>query len=74
MMGANNFDLVICEWNMEPMTGYELLRHMHTAIGRIPLHSNGSSAAHRECGGRKRRRCKWLHCQAVRRRRVGAQD
>jgi two-component system chemotaxis response regulator CheY len=37
MMGANNFDLVICEWNMEPMTGYELLRHMHTAIGRIPF-------------------------------------
>jgi two-component system, chemotaxis family, chemotaxis protein CheY len=37
MMRTNNYDLVICEWNMEPMTGYELLRRMHTAIGRIPF-------------------------------------
>jgi two-component system, chemotaxis family, chemotaxis protein CheY len=37
MMRANNYDFVICEWNMEPMTGYELLRHMRTAIGRIPF-------------------------------------
>jgi len=37
MMRANSYDLVICEWNMEPMTGYELLKHMHTAIGRIPF-------------------------------------
>ena len=37
MMRANNYDLVLCEWNMEPMTGYELLRHMHTAIGQIPF-------------------------------------
>ncbi len=37
MMRARNYDLVICEWNMEPMTGYELLRHMHTAVGRIPF-------------------------------------
>jgi two-component system, chemotaxis family, chemotaxis protein CheY len=37
MMQANNYDLVICEWNMEPMTGYELLRLVRTAIGRIPF-------------------------------------
>jgi len=37
MMRENNYDLVICEWNMKPMTGYELLRRMHTAIGRIPF-------------------------------------
>jgi two-component system, chemotaxis family, chemotaxis protein CheY len=37
MMRENNYDLVICEWNMEPMTGYELLRRMHSAIGRIPF-------------------------------------
>jgi two-component system, chemotaxis family, chemotaxis protein CheY len=37
MMRANNYDLILCEWNMEPMTGYEVLRRMHTAIGRIPF-------------------------------------
>ena len=37
MMRAHNYDLLICEWNMEPMTGYELLRHLRTAIGRIPF-------------------------------------
>ena len=37
MMRENNYDLVICEWNMEPMTGYELLRRMHSVIGRIPF-------------------------------------
>jgi two-component system chemotaxis response regulator CheY len=37
MLRENNYDLVICEWNMKPMTGYELLRRMHTRIGRIPF-------------------------------------
>lgn len=37
MMRENAYDLVICEWNMEPMTGYELLRRMHSVIGRIPF-------------------------------------
>jgi two-component system, chemotaxis family, chemotaxis protein CheY len=37
MMRDHNYDLVICEWNMETMTGYELLRHVRTAaIGRSP--------------------------------------
>jgi two-component system chemotaxis response regulator CheY len=25
---AGNFSLVICDWNMEPMTGLQLLRHV----------------------------------------------
>jgi two-component system, chemotaxis family, chemotaxis protein CheY len=37
MMRTNNYDLVISDWNMEPMTGYELLRHMRIAFGQIPF-------------------------------------
>lgn len=28
VMKDNNFELIISDWNMEPMTGYELLKHV----------------------------------------------
>jgi two-component system chemotaxis response regulator CheY len=36
---TKRYDLVICDWNMEPMTGYHLLRRMHNDpyLGQIPL-------------------------------------
>jgi two-component system, chemotaxis family, chemotaxis protein CheY len=37
MMGTKSYDLVISDWKMEPMTGYDLLRHTRTAIGQIPF-------------------------------------
>ncbi len=44
MMRTKKYDLVISDWNMEPMTGYELLRHMRTAIGEIPFILMAASA------------------------------
>ena len=29
----NKYDLIISDWNMEPMTGYELLRHVRSDEG-----------------------------------------
>ena len=36
---ANNFDLVISDWNMEPMTGLELLQHVRkdTHLAKLPF-------------------------------------
>src|SRR3989454_5315234 len=38
-MRARKYGLVISDWNMEPMTGYELLKEVRAdaAIGRIPF-------------------------------------
>jgi two-component system, chemotaxis family, chemotaxis protein CheY len=37
MMRTKRYDLVICDWKMEPMTGYDLLKHVRTAIGQTPF-------------------------------------
>jgi two-component system, chemotaxis family, chemotaxis protein CheY len=37
MMRTKRYDLVISDWKMEPMTGYELLKHVRTAIGQTPF-------------------------------------
>jgi|ERR1700733_12297499 len=36
-MRTKSFGLVISDWNMEPMTGYELLRHVRAGPGQIPF-------------------------------------
>jgi two-component system chemotaxis response regulator CheY len=35
-MRIKNYDLVISDWSVGPMTDYELLRHVHTALGETP--------------------------------------
>jgi two-component system chemotaxis response regulator CheY len=37
MMRTKSYDLVISDWRMEPMTGYDLLKHVRTGIGPIPF-------------------------------------
>ncbi len=37
MMRTKKYDLVISDWNMEPMTGYELLKYVRTSVGQIPF-------------------------------------
>ena len=44
MMRTKKYDLVISDWNMEPMTGYELLKRVRTAIGQIPFILMAASA------------------------------
>ena len=36
---ARSYGMVISDWNMQPMTGYELLRQVRTdpALGRLPF-------------------------------------
>jgi two-component system chemotaxis response regulator CheY len=36
-MGTKRYGLVISDWNMEPMTGLDLLRHIRTGLGEIPF-------------------------------------
>ncbi len=38
-MRSRRYGLVISDWNMEPMTGYELLRHVRAdgGLGRTPF-------------------------------------
>jgi two-component system, chemotaxis family, chemotaxis protein CheY len=38
-MRAKKYGLVISDWNMEPMTGYELLKEVRSdaSLGRIPF-------------------------------------
>lgn len=39
MIGEKKYGLVISDWNMEPMTGYELLKHVrsHDETVRLPF-------------------------------------
>lgn len=39
MLHKKRYGLVISDWNMEPMTGYELLKEVRTddALGRMPF-------------------------------------
>ncbi|MGA7432853.1 MAG: response regulator [Xanthobacteraceae bacterium] len=36
-MRTNAYGLVISDWNMEPMTGLDLLRHVRTGLGQTPF-------------------------------------
>lgn len=37
MMGKKKYDLVISDWNMEPMTGLDLLKSVRAANNNVPF-------------------------------------
>src|SRR6516162_6196907 len=73
-MRGKKYGLVISDWNMEPMTGYDLLREVRADPNHDALHHDhgGIQDRERDCGkegGREQ-----LHRQAVQRRHLEDQD
>ena len=52
--GEGNFGLVISDWNMEPMTGIELLRHVRAddKLKHIPFIRSEERRVGKECRSR----------------------
>ena len=75
-MHAKRYGLVISDWNMEPMTGYDLLRQVRADPG---LQRDAVHHGHRRIEDRKRHRGEegrreQLHRQAVQRADAQGQD
>jgi hypothetical protein len=74
-MSEKKYDLVIADWQMEPMSGYELLKHpRRCAIRRDPRHHHGGRAEDRAGRGGKEGGRQQLYRQALHRRRPKNQD
>jgi len=66
-MRAKRYGLVISDWNMAPMTGYELLCEIRSGpnLARTPFyHGHGRIQDRKRHGGQQSKR-KWLHPQTV---------
>ena len=75
-MREKKYGLVISDWNMEPMTGYELLQAKCAPIPalRRPVHHGDGRVQDRERDRREEGRRQQLHRQAVQRADPAEQD
>jgi two-component system chemotaxis response regulator CheY len=66
---TRRYGLVISDWNMEPMTAYDLLRHVRAdpGLGEIPFIMVDGGIQYRERHGGEEGRRQQLHRQAPRR-------
>ena len=70
-MQSKRYGLVISDWNMEPMTGYDLLKEVRAEPGTLQdaLHHDHGGIQDRERHRREEGRRQQLHRQAVQRAR-----
>ena len=70
-MHDKRYGLVISDWNMEPMTGYELLKEVRASpeLSQDALHHGHGRIQDRERDRGEEGRRQQLHRQAVQRRR-----
>ena len=75
-MQGKKYGLVISDWNMEPMTGYDLLREVRASpeLSQTPLHHDHRGIQDRKRHRREEGRRQQLHRQAVQRRDAEDQD
>ena len=75
-MRGKKYGLVISDWNMEPMTGYDLLREVRAdpESRHHALHHDHSGIQDRERDRRQEGRREQLYRQTVQRRHVEDQD
>jgi CheY-like chemotaxis protein len=66
-MQGRKYGLVISDWNMEPMTGYDLLREVRASaeLSQTPFYHDHGGIEDRERDRRKEGRCEQLHRQAI---------
>ena len=75
-MRAKKYGLVISDWNMAPMTGYDLLKEVRAdpAFAADPVHHGHGRIQDRERDRGEEGRRQQLHRQAVQRADAAAQD
>ena len=75
-MQGKKYGLVISDWNMEPMTGYDLLREVRASpeLSQDPVHHDHRGIEDRERHCREEGRRQQLHRQAVQRGDAEDQD
>jgi CheY-like chemotaxis protein len=75
-MHAKRYGLVISDWNMEPMTGYDFLRQVRADpdLGKTPFIMVNGGVQDRERDRRAQGRRQQLHRQAVQRTDAQSQD
>src|SRR3954449_3146560 len=76
MMQGKKYGLVISDWNMEPMTGYDLLREVRASpeLSQTPFIMITAESKTRKRHRREERRGQQLHRQAVQRGDAEDQD
>jgi len=74
-MQGKKYGLVISDWNMEPMTGYDLLREVRASpeLSQTPFIMI-TAESKTETSSPRRRPGQQLHRQAVQRRHLEDQD
>ena len=75
-MQSKQYGLVISDWNMEPMTGYDLLKEVRASpeFSQDALHHDHGGIQDRKRHRREEGRRQQLHRQAVQRRDAEDQD
>ena len=75
-MQGKKYGLVISDWNMEPMTGYDLLREVRASpeLSQTPFIMITAEFEDRKCHCREEGRRQQLHRQAVQRGDAEDQD
>ena len=75
-MQGKKYGLVISDWNMEPMTGYDLLKEVRASpeLSQDALHHDHREVEDRERHRREEGRRQQLHRQTVQRRHAEDQD